>query len=178
MSEVAGRLAPQVGARCLMRAERRPGRADGRRARRPPGRVVVLGGGVVGTNAAPIALGMGAEVTVLDRAVATLRELDALFGGPSDASPRTPTNSSRPCWTPTSSSARCWSPGARAPKLVTDELVAQMQPGSRPRRHRHRPGRLLRAPAPTTHDDPTFTVHGVVFYCVANMPGAVPHTST
>ena len=142
-------------------------------------KVVVIGAGVSGMNAAAIALGMQAEVLLLDRNIAA-----AAPGRPRSTratcrpSRPTPTRSSGPCSTPTWSSARCWCPGAKAPKLVTNELVSRMKPGSVLVDISIDQGGCFEDSRPTTHADPTYKVHDSVFYCVANMPGAVPHTST
>jgi alanine dehydrogenase len=182
MSEVAGRLAPQVGAYSLMRAATSNGGGRGVLMGGVPGvrgaDVVVIGAGVSGQNAAQIALGMGAEVTVLDLSIAKLREVDARFGG----AVRTIVSNSFELQRAVRSAdlviGAVLVPGARAPKLVSNELVAQMRPGSVLVDIAIDQGGCFEDSRPTTHDDPTFTVHGSVFYCVANMPGAVPHTST
>ncbi len=131
-----------------------------------------------GQNAAQIALGMGAEVTVLDLSIPKLREVDARFGG----AVRTIVSNSYELQRAVRSAdlviGAVLVPGARAPKLVSNDLVAQMRPGSVLVDIAIDQGGCFEDSRPTTHDDPTFTVHGSVFYCVANMPGAVPHTST
>ena len=178
MSEVAGRLATQVGAYHLMRNEGGAGRLLGGVPGVPPARVVVLGAGVVGRHAAEIAVGMRADVTMLDLSMPRLREVDAAFGG------RVRTLASSR-WTLEREVAAAdlvigavLVPGARAPRLVLDELVARMRPGSVLVDVAVDQGGCFESTRPTTHDDPTFVVHDCVFYCVANMPGAVPVTST
>ncbi|MEZ0164550.1 alanine dehydrogenase [Kineococcus sp. LSe6-4] len=178
MSEVAGRLAPQVGAYSLMRAAGGRGVLMGGVPGVRGADVVVVGAGVSGQNAAQIALGMGAEVTVLDLSIPKLREVDARFGG----AVRTIVSNSYELQHAVRRAdlvvGAVLVPGARAPKLVSNELVAQMRPGSVLVDIAIDQGGCFEDSRPTTHDDPTFTVHGSVFYCVANMPGAVPHTST
>ena len=182
MSEVAGRLAPQVGAYHLMRANSSGTPGRGVLMGGVPGvrgaDVVVIGGGVSGQNAAQVALGMGAEVTLLDLSIPKLREVDARFGG----RVRTVTSNAfelrRAVLAADLVIGAVLVPGARAPKLVTNELVERMRPGSVLVDIAIDQGGCFEDSRPTTHDDPVFTVHGSVLYCVANMPGAVPHTST
>ncbi|WP_231495907.1 alanine dehydrogenase [Cellulomonas sp. HZM] len=178
MSEVAGRLATQVAAYHLMRNEGGAGMLLGGVPGVDAARVVVLGGGVVGRHAAQIAVGMRADVTVLDLSAPRLAELDTEFGG------RVRTLASS-AWTLEREVAAAdvvigavLVPGARAPRLVGDDLVARMRPGSVLVDVAVDQGGCFESTRPTTHDDPTFLVHGAVFYCVANMPGAVPVTST
>jgi alanine dehydrogenase len=178
MSEVAGRLAPQVGAYHLMR----PGGGRGVLMGGVPGvrgaDVVVLGAGVAGQNATAIALGMGADVTVLDLSIPKLREVYARFSG----RVRTVTSNAfeldRAVCAADLVIGAVLVPGARAPKLVSNELVSRMRSGSVLVDIAIDQGGCFADSRPTTHDDPTYPVHGTVFYCVANMPGAVPHTST
>ncbi|CAM5777950.1 alanine dehydrogenase [Cellulomonas persica] len=178
MSEVAGRLAAQVGAYHLMRNEGGAGVLLGGVPGVDPARVVVLGGGTVGWHAAQIALGMRADVTVLDLSMPRLREIDAASAG------RIRTLASNR-WVLEREVADAdlvigavLVPGARAPRLVSDELVARMRPGSVLVDVAVDQGGCFESTHPTTHDDPTYLVEGCVFYCVANMPGAVPVTST
>ncbi|AEI12363.1 alanine dehydrogenase [Cellulomonas gilvus] len=178
MSEVAGRLATQVGAYHLMRNEGGAGRLLGGVPGVDPARVVVLGAGTVGRHAADIAVGMRADVTVLDLSMTRLRELDAHFGG------RVRTLASNQ-WVLEAEVADAdlvigavLVPGARAPSLVPDALVARMRPGSVLVDVAVDQGGCFESTRPTTHDEPTFVVEGCVFYCVANMPGAVPVTAT
>ncbi|HEY0453078.1 alanine dehydrogenase [Actinophytocola sp.] len=178
MSEVAGRLAPQVGAYSLMRPSGGRGVLPGGVPGVAPARVVVIGGGVAGLNAATIALGMGASVQVLDTNVDRLRQIDHQFRG----QVRTITSNKYAV----EQAAReadlvigaVLVPGARAPKLISNELVAQLKPGSVLVDIAIDQGGCFADSRPTTHADPTYLVHGSVFYCVANMPGAVPRTST
>ena len=178
MSEVAGRLAAQVGAYHLMRSAGGSGRLLGGVPGVTPGRVVVIGGGVAGQHAAEVALGMRADVTVLDVSVPRLRELDTAFGG----RVRTLASSAYAVREAVTEAdlvvGAVLVPGARAPKLVTDDMVAAMRPGSVLVDVAVDQGGCFESTRPTTHDDPTFRVHDAVFYCVANMPGAVPVTST
>ena len=178
MSEVAGRLAPQVGAYHLMRAAGGRGVLMGGVPGVPGADVVVIGGGVSGQNAAAVALGMGAEVTLLDLSIPKLREVDARFGG----RVRTVTSSAfaldRAVRHADLVIGAVLVPGAKAPKLVSNAQVARMRPGSVLVDIAIDQGGCFADSRPTTHDDPTFRVHDSVFYCVANMPGAVPHTST
>ena len=178
MSEVAGRLAPQVGAYALMRPSGGRGVLPGGVPGVAPARVVVIGGGVAGLNAATIAVGMGADVAVLDTNVDRLRQIDAQFRG----QVRTVT-SNRYAVEQAAKEAdlvigAVLVPGARAPKLISNDLVADMKPGSVLVDIAIDQGGCFADSRPTTHDDPTYLVHQSVFYCVANMPGAVPRTST
>jgi alanine dehydrogenase len=178
MSEVAGRLAPQVGAYALMRPSGGRGVLPGGVPGVAPARIVVIGGGVAGMNAATIAVGMGADVQVLDTNVDRLRQIDAQFRG----QVRTVT-SNRYAVEQAAKEAdlvigAVLVPGARAPKLISNELVADMKPGSVLVDIAIDQGGCFADSRPTTHDDPTYPVHQSVFYCVANMPGAVPRTST
>lgn len=178
MSEVAGRLATQVGAYHLMKNEGGSGTLLGGVPGVAPASVVVIGGGVAGRHAALIALGMHADVTVLDVSLPRLRELDAELGG----RVRTLASSTYALAHEVAHAdlviGAVLVPGARAPKLVTDEMVAAMRPGSVLVDIAVDQGGCFESTHPTTHDDPTFAVHRSVFYCVANMPGAVPVTST
>ncbi len=178
MSEIAGRLAPQVGAYHLMRNEGGRGVLLGGVPGVENAKVVVLGGGVAGMHAAEIAVGMRADVTVIDLSIPTLRRLDAQFDG------RIKTLTSN-AFTITEAVSQAdlvigsvLIPGAKAPKLVTNEMVSQMRDGSVLVDIAVDQGGCFEDSHPTTHDEPTFTVHNSVFYCVANMPGAVPRTST
>jgi alanine dehydrogenase len=178
MSEVAGRLAPQVGAQTLMRAEGGRGILLGGVSGVYAAKVVVIGAGVAGMNAAAIALGMQAEVLLLDKDVTKLRHADFVYQGH--------------CQTVVSNTyeiehaiadadlviGAVLVPGARTPRLVTNEQVARMRPGSVLVDIAIDQGGCFEDSRPTTHTDPTFRVHDSIFYCVANMPGAVPHTST
>jgi alanine dehydrogenase len=178
MSEVAGRLAPQVGAFALMKPSGGRGVLPGGVPGVAPARVVVIGGGVAGVNAATIAVGMGADVQILDTNVDRLRQVDAQFGGRL----RTIASNSYAVEQAVREAdmviGAVLVPGAKAPKLVSNELVAQMKPGSVLVDIAIDQGGCFADSRPTTHADPTFQVHESVFYCVANMPGAVPRTST
>ncbi|TCU48503.1 alanine dehydrogenase [Curtobacterium sp. PhB146] len=178
MSEVAGRLSAQVGAYNLMRTNGGRGLLLGGVPGTPKGRVVVIGGGVAGEHAATMALGMGADVTVFDISLPRLRALDARFDGRI-----TTLRSSAHAIAEALRDAdlvigSVLIPGASAPKLVTDAMVADMRPGSVLVDIAIDQGGCFEGSHPTTHDDPTFAVHDTVYYCVANMPGAVPRTST
>jgi len=178
MSEVAGRLSVQVGAYHLMKSEGGTGVLLGGVPGVPPGKVVIIGGGVAGRHAAEIALGMRAHVTVLDVSLPRLRELDAAF----DGRVRTLASSAYTLEQEVTGAdlviGAVLVPGARAPRLVSDELVGRMRAGSVLVDIAVDQGGCFESTRPTTHADPTFAVRGSVFYCVANMPGAVPVTST
>ncbi|WP_216897899.1 alanine dehydrogenase [Nocardia alni] len=178
MSEVAGRLAPQAGAYHLMRSGGGRGVLMGGVPGAAPAKVAVIGAGVAGRNAAAIAVGMHAEVTVLDLNIAPLRELDAQYRG----QVRTVISNAHEVENAVREAdlviGAVLVPGAKAPKLVSNELVAQMKPGSVLVDIAIDQGGCFADSHPTTHADPTYRVHNSVFYCVANMPGAVPYTST
>jgi alanine dehydrogenase len=178
MSEVAGRLAPQVGAHALLRAQGGRGVLLGGVPGVHGGKVVVLGAGVAGTNAAAIALGMQAEVLLLDRNVARLRVVDAIYQGHCQTIASNSYEIERAVIDADMVIGAVLVPGATAPKLVTNELVSRMKPGSVLVDISIDQGGCFEDSRPTTHADPTYMVHNSVFYCVANMPGAVPHTST
>jgi alanine dehydrogenase len=178
MSEVAGRLAPQVGAYALMKPSGGRGVLPGGVPGVAPAKVTVIGGGVAGLNAATIAVGMGADVQVLDTNVDRLRQIDAQFRGQLKT-----VTSNRYAVEQAAKEAdlvigAVLVPGARAPKLISNELVADMKPGSVLVDIAIDQGGCFADSRPTTHADPTYQVHNSVFYCVANMPGAVPRTST
>ncbi|SFL44907.1 alanine dehydrogenase [Streptomyces pini] len=178
MSEVAGRIAPQVGAYHLMRSAGGRGVLPGGVPGVAPSRAVVIGGGVSGWNATQIAVGMGFHVTLLDKDVRKLREADRIFG----TRVRTITSNAYELEKAVLDAdlvvGAVLIPGAKAPKLVTNELVSRMKPGSVLVDIAIDQGGCFEDSRPTTHAEPTFTVHDSVFYCVANMPGAVPSTST
>ncbi|MEV0848977.1 alanine dehydrogenase [Streptomyces sp. NPDC049954] len=178
MSEVAGRLAPQVGAYHLMRPTGGRGVLPGGVPGVVAGKAVVIGGGVSGWNAAQIAIGMGFHVTLLDKDIAKLKEADKLFGTRIQTVVSTAFELERACLEADLVIGAVLIPGAKAPKLVTNELVARMKPGSVLVDIAIDQGGCFEDSRPTTHAEPTFPVHQSVFYCVANMPGAVPHTST
>lgn len=178
MSEVAGRLAPLVGANTLMRSNGGLGLLMSGVPGTRPATVTVIGGGVAGANAAVIASGMGADVTIFDTNIPRLRTLDDHFSGRVKTAASNPLDLRRAVIDSDLVIGSVLIPGARAPKLVTNEMVAQMRPGSVLVDIAVDQGGCFEDTHPTTHDDPTFPVHGTVFYCVANMPGAVPNTST
>ena len=178
MSEVAGRLAPQVGAATLMRAEGGRGVLMGGVPGVYAAKVVVIGAGVAGQNAAAIALGMQAEVLLLDRNVARLRSIDAIYQGHCQTVASNNYEVERAVLDADMVIGAVLVPGAKAPTLVSNELVSRMKPGSVLVDISIDQGGCFEDSRPTTHADPTYRVHDSVFYCVANMPGAVPHTST
>ncbi|MFI9384196.1 alanine dehydrogenase [Kutzneria sp. NPDC052558] len=178
MSEVAGRLSAQVGAYSLMRPSGGRGVLPGGVPGVRPARVVVIGGGVAGVNAATIAAGMGSDVEILDTNVDRLRQIDAQFHG----RVRTVTSNRYALEQAVLEAdlviGAVLVAGAKAPKLVSNDLVSRMKPGSVLVDISIDQGGCFEDSRPTTHDDPTYIVHNSVFYCVANMPGAVPNTST
>jgi len=178
MSEVAGRLAPQVGAYHLMRSVGGRGVLPGGVPGTQPARAVVIGGGVSGWNATQIAVGMGFHVTLLDRDINKLREADKVFGTKVRAIMSNSFELEKAVLDADLVIGAVLIPGAKAPKLVTNELVARMKPGSVLVDIAIDQGGCFEDSRPTTHAEPTFRVHDSVFYCVANMPGAVPNTST
>ena len=178
MSEVAGRLAPLVGANTLLRQNGGNGMLLGGVPGTRPAKVVVLGGGVAGTSAVAVAVGMGAEVTVLDTNLNRLRELDALYAGRLKTIASNTFEIERAVLEADLVIGSVLIPGAKAPKLVTNSLVKKMKPGAVLVDIAIDQGGCFEDSKPTTHAEPTFKVHDTIFYCVANMPGAVPHTST
>jgi len=178
MSEVAGRLATIVGANAMLKPGGGPGLLVPGVPGTPPAEVVIIGAGVAGTNAMHMAVGLGADVTVLDTNLFRLREIDDVWG----RSVRTIASNE---YAIDRALARAdlvigsvLIPGAKAPKLVTNAMVSRMKPGSVLLDIAIDQGGCFEDSRPTTHSDPTFPVHGSLFYCVANMPGAVPVTST
>lgn len=178
MSEVAGRMAVQVGASCLEKERGGKGVLLGGVPGTRRGRVVILGGGVVGRNAATIAVGMGAQVTVLDVRHETMSYLEDVFGGAIETLYSNAENIESAVQRADLVIGAVLVPGAKAPQLVTEELIAEMEKGSVVVDVAVDQGGCIATCRPTTHDNPTYVVHGVVHYCVANMPGAVSHTST
>jgi len=178
MSEVAGRLSAQIGAVQLMKTAGGPGVLMGGVPGTPRAKVVVIGGGVAGTEAAYVAHGMGAEVVVIDVSLPRLRELDARFAGQVQTRASSKYEISSQLRDADLVIGSVLIPGEKAPKLVTDEMVSQMKPGSILVDIAIDQGGCFENSRPTTHDDPTFPVHQSLYYCVANMPGAVPATST
>jgi alanine dehydrogenase len=178
MSEVAGRMAPQVGAHTLERAQGGRGVLMGGVSGVYAAKTVVLGAGVSGMNAAAIALGMQAEVLVLDRNIDKLRAADRIYQGHLQTIASNGYEIEKACLDADLVIGAVLVPGAKAPMLVSDDLVSRMKPGSVLVDIAVDQGGCFESSRPTTHSDPTFRVAGSVFYCVANMPGAVPHTST
>ncbi len=178
MSEVAGRMAPQVGAHHLQRDGGGRGVLMGGVSGVYAAKVVVLGAGVSGMNAAAIALGMQAEVLLVDKNVARLRQADAIYQGHCQTVASNAYEVERACIDADLVIGAVLVPGARAPKLISNDLVARMKPGSVLVDISIDQGGCFEDSRPTTHANPTYRVHDSVFYCVANMPGAVPHTST
>ncbi|MDG4766380.1 alanine dehydrogenase [Solwaraspora sp. WMMD406] len=178
MSEVAGRLAPQVGAYHLMRSGGGRGVLMGGVSGVYAAKVVVIGAGVSGMNAAAIALGMQAEVLLLDRNINKLRQADAIYQGHLQTVASNTYEVERAVLDADMVIGAVLVPGAKAPRLVTNDLVSRMKPGSVLVDISIDQGGCFEDSRPTTHADPVYRVHDSVFYCVANMPGAVPHTST
>jgi alanine dehydrogenase len=178
MSEVAGRLAPQAGAAALERPHGGRGILLGGVAGVPPAKVVVLGGGIVGYNAAHIAVGMQADVWILDRSVDRMRELDPMLDGRATIAMSSTLQVEEAIAEADLVIGAVLVPGARAPKLVTREMLGHMRPGAVLVDVAIDQGGCFETSHATTHSDPTYVVDGIVHYCVANMPGAVPITST
>ncbi len=178
MSEVAGRLAPQVGAHTLMRAQGGRGVLMGGVSGVYAAKVVVLGAGVSGMNAAAIALGMQAEVLLLDLNIERLRQADRIYQGHMQTVASNRYEIERAVIDADLVIGAVLVPGAKAPTLISNELVSRMKPGSVLVDISIDQGGCFEDSRPTTHADPTYAVHDSVFYCVANMPGAVPNTST
>jgi len=178
MSEVAGRMAVQVGATCLEKERGGKGVLLGGVPGTRRGRVVILGGGIVGRNAATIAVGMGAQVTVLDVRAEAMASLEDLFGGAIETLYSNPTNVEDAVIRADLVVGAVLVTGAAAPKLVTGKIVGRMAAGSVIVDVAVDQGGCIETCRPTDHDRPTYEVHGVVHYCVPNMPGAVPQTST
>ena len=178
MSEVAGRMSVQVGASYLERERGGRGILLGGVPGVPPAHVTVLGGGIVGTNAARIAVGMGAKVTLIDVNMNRLRELDDLFGGRLYTLASNSYNIANAAREADLVIGGVLIPGATAPKLLTRAMVAEMKKGAVIVDVAIDQGGCVETARPTSHSNPSYTVDGVVHYCVTNMPGAVPHTST
>ena len=178
MSEVAGRLAPIVGANAMLKPNGGPGLLVPGVPGTHPARITILGGGVAGTAAMQVSLGLGADVTVLDTNLFRLRELDALYFGRVTTIASNSYEIEKAVTEADMVIGSVLIPGARAPKLVSNDLVSRMRTGSVLVDIAVDQGGCFADSRPTTHADPTFTVHGSLFYCVANMPGAVPNTST
>jgi alanine dehydrogenase len=178
MSEVAGRMSVQVGATYLEKERGGRGILLGGVPGVPPAHVTIIGGGIVGTNAAKIALGFGAKVTLVDVNLNRLRELDDLFGGRLYTLASNSYNIAHATREADLVIGGVLIPGATAPKLVTRAMVAQMKKGAVIVDVAIDQGGCVETAKPTSHSNPSFVVDGVVHYCVTNMPGAVPHTST
>jgi alanine dehydrogenase len=178
MSEVAGRMAPQVGAHHLQRDGGGRGVLMGGVSGVYAAKVVVLGAGVSGMSAAAIALGMQAEVLLVDKNIARLRLADAIYRGRCQTVASNTYEIERAVMDADLVIGGVLVPGAKAPMLVSNDLVAQMKPGAVLVDISIDQGGCFEDSHPTTHAEPTYPVHGAIFYCVANMPGAVPHTST
>jgi alanine dehydrogenase len=178
MSEVAGRMAPQVGAHHLQRDGGGRGVLMGGVSGVYAAKVVVLGAGVSGMNAAAIALGMQAEVLLVDKNISRLRQADAIYQGHLQTVASNAYEIERAVLDADLVIGAVLVPGAKAPMLISNDLVSRMLPGSVLVDISIDQGGCFEDSHPTTHADPTYKVHNSVFYCVANMPGAVPHTST
>jgi alanine dehydrogenase len=178
MSEIAGRLAPQAGAFHLEKPQGGRGLLLGGVAGVAPGRVVVIGGGIVGYNAAVIALGLGAQVTILERSVDRMRHLEEILSGRVSLLMSSTLQIEESLKEADLVIGAVLIPGALAPKLVTRDMLKEMKEGSVLVDVAIDQGGCAETSRPTTHDEPVYTVDGVIHYCVANMPGAVPITST
>jgi len=178
MSEVAGRLAIQAGAHCLEKSAGGMGMLLGGVPGVAPARIVILGAGVVGTNAVQMAVGTGAQVVVIDKSIDALRRIDALFNGRALTVYSNRDNIEREVRRADLVISGVLIPGAAAPKLITKDMLAKMKPGSVIVDVAIDQGGSTETSRPTTHADPTYVIDGIVHYMVANMPGAVPRTST
>ena len=178
MSEVAGRLSAQIGANLLTAPAGGTGMLIGGVPGTAPAKVVVIGGGVAGENAAAILHGMRADVTVIDASLPRLRQIDVAYGGGIKTRASSKLEITQQLKNADLVIGSVLIPGAKAPKLVTDAMVAEMKPGSVLVDIAIDQGGCFEGSRATTHDAPTFKVHNSTYYCVANMPGAVPATST
>ncbi|WP_336643405.1 alanine dehydrogenase [Microbacterium sp. MMO-113] len=178
MSEIAGRLSVIMGSHSLLRSQGGRGMLLGGIAGTPRAKTVVIGGGAAGEHAAANALGLGSKVTVVDVALPRLRELEHRYGGALETRASSRYDIAEELTTADLVIGSVLIPGAAAPKLVTDDMVAAMKPGSVLVDIAIDQGGCFEGSRPTTHDDPTFAVHDSIYYCVANMPGAVPTTAT
>lgn len=178
MSEVAGRLATQVGAETLLAPNGGRGVLLGGVTGVKAGNVVVIGGGVAGLNAAKMAVGLQAQVTIFDRNLDRLREIDNIFNGTVQARYANDLDIEKAVIDADLVIGAVLVPGSKAPKIITNQTVAKMKPGSVLVDISIDQGGCFEDSKPTTHAEPTFRVHNSIFYCVANMPGAVPNTST
>ena len=177
MSEVAGRLAIEAAGQAMRRSEGGAGILLGGVPGVPAGRVTVLGGGVVGTHAARMAVGLGAEVTIVDRSIPRLRQLDEMFNGRVRTRYSTLETIDHEISIADAVIGAVLIPGASAPRLVTREMLKRMKPGAVLVDVAIDQGGCFETSRATTHTDPTYVVDGIIHYCVANMPGAVPQTS-
>jgi alanine dehydrogenase len=178
MSEIAGRMAPQVGAECLLKKNGGCGVLLGGVPGVSPTYVVIIGGGMVGVNAARIALGMGAHVTMLDVRLEKLRSLDTLFDGRVETALSNPANLADWLSVAQLIIGAALIPGAKTPRIITTEMIRGMHPGSVFVDVSIDQGGCSETSRPTTHSKPTYILHGVVHYCVTNMPGGVALTAT
>ncbi|MGY6709103.1 MAG: alanine dehydrogenase [Rhizobiaceae bacterium] len=177
MSEVAGRLAIQAGATALQKANGGRGVLLGGVPGVLPAKVAVIGGGVVGLNAAKMAVGLGADVTIIDRSIPRLRELDDIFNGRIHTRYSTVEAIEEECFAADMIVGAVLIPGAAAPKLVSREMLSGMKPGTVMVDVAIDQGGCFETSHATTHAEPTYEIDGIIHYCVANMPGAVPVTS-
>jgi alanine dehydrogenase len=179
MSEVAGRMSVQIGAHLLEKYNGGRGILLGGVPGVPPADVIILGGGIVGTNAAKMALGLGANVVIIERSADRMRYLDDVFGGQVRTLMSNPYNIASAVQKADLLIGAVLIPGARAPRLVTEDMVKQMKTGAVIVDVAvDQGGSIETIDRVTTHDNPTYVKHGVLHYAVANMPGAVPRTST
>lgn len=178
MSEVAGRLAPLVGAQCLSRMAGGRGVLIGGVSGVAPARVVVIGAGVSGMNAVAVAEGTWADVVLFDKNIDKLRAADRMYQGRIRTMAANAYSIEQEVLQADLVIGAVLVPGTKAPKIISNELVSRMKPGSVLVDIAVDQGGCFEDTRPTTHDDPTFKVHNSIFYCVANMPGSVPHTST
>lgn len=178
MSEVAGRMSAQIGAQFLQKNNGGQGILLAGVPGVNRGKVTIIGGGIVGTNAAKMAIGLGADVTIIDLSAERLRQLDDIFGTQIKTLMPNPFNIAEAVAEADLLIGAVLIPGAKAPKLISEEMVKSMKPGSVIVDVAIDQGGIVEIDHVTTHDNPTFIRHGVVHYCVANMPGAVPRTST
>jgi alanine dehydrogenase len=178
MSQVAGRLSIQAGARCLEKPNGGSGVLLGGVPGVPPGNVTIIGGGVVGTNAARMAMGKEAHVTVLDTSLPRLQQLDSEFGSRLNTIYSTKASIEKYVIQADLVIGAVLVPGGAAPTLVTRDMLSKMQPGSVMVDVAIDQGGCFATSKPTSHENPTYVVDGVVHYCVTNMPGAVPRTAT
>ncbi|MDH5631214.1 MAG: alanine dehydrogenase [Gammaproteobacteria bacterium] len=178
MSEVAGRMSIQAGAQCLEKSHAGRGMLLGGVPGVSPAKIVIIGGGVVGRNAAQMAVGMGARVVILDRSIDVLRSLDAQFGAQVETVYSSKDALEQHVLSADLVIGGVLVPGAAAPKLVTADMIKRMKPGAAVVDVAIDQGGCFETSKATTHADPTYIIDEVVHYCVANMPGAVPRTST